>query len=532
MSLWDKVRGMIGLPASDAQSGANIADPAIRAIVQKSDANKPQLYREQIQRALAYLRGQAQVYVLISLRQQFPKTAEFMQPLQLGLYTRLMTERSRTFAGDGQKFELLRDGKPVEEAGGVKWQTVLDDAKLIQKLIEIDRHADAARSYFIRVLWNEKKKCVLLTLFSPDRVNLPLSPDVRDVEDCEEIALELAPIRDPQTTASGNGSTAREKRRFEHWTAAEENPWYRIVDDDGEVIDEGENPYADDEGNPVIPLVRFSTVDPDAGAWQLPDEALLGGAEAVDAQYTNMWHVTKLGAYGQWKGQRQANVQADEWPGQVDRGPETIMIAPNGWDLEHVAQSAPITEIGTGVADFMKQLSALAALPPGTVVQEGSRNIASGAALLIERAPLDELRRDRILAYDCAVERLLELIRIVWNYHQPDASTQFLKCKPEWTPGDVQPPVDQIGQAQIDAAKIKNGTWSPVRSLMRDESLSREDAKTRAAEIAEENRAGVAANMRDVSGSLFPPRQPAPDAQAPKRPDVPVPPAPADVPKG
>jgi hypothetical protein len=437
MSLWDKVRGMIGLPASDAQSGANIADPAIRAIVQKSDANKPQLYREQIQRALAYLRGQAQVYVLISLRQQFPKTAEFMQPLQLGLYTRLMTERSRTFAGDGQKFELLRDGKPVEEAGGVKWQTVLDDAKLIQKLIEIDRHADAARSYFIRVLWNEKKKCVLLTLFSPDRVNLPLSPDVRDVEDCEEIALELAPIRDPQTTASGNGSTAREKRRFEHWTAAEENPWYRIVDDDGEVIDEGENPYADDEGNPVIPLVRFSTVDPDAGAWQLPDEALLGGAEAVDAQYTNMWHVTKLGAYGQWKGQRQANVQADEWPGQVDRGPETIMIAPNGWDLEHVAQSAPITEIGTGVADFMKQLSALAALPPGSgrpgglAQQVAERRSAPHRARAPRRAP----PRPHPRCTSCAVERLLE----------PHPDRVELRTSP--TRQDAVPQV----QAEVDA---------------------------------------------------------------------------------
>jgi hypothetical protein len=517
VSLWDSVKSMFAVGPDDVPGGGQIADEEIAEIVATSEANKPIQYRQEIHRALAYLRGQAQPYVLLSLQKQFPETAEFMQPLQLGLYTRLMVERGRTFAGDGQKFELYRDGKVVAEAGGVKWEDVLRDAGLVQKLIDLDRRADAARSFFLRPGWHNARGCVDLTLFEPSRTHLPLSPDARDIEECEAVALELSPIRDPRTTASGGGSQIREKRRFEHWTAPQnkpppseddveseeedesDGPMLRIVDDDGTVHFKAPNPYYDEtdldehkQPKSVIPLVRFATLDTDDGYWQLPDGALLGAAEAVDAQFTNAWHIQKLNGYGQWKAEQDGSGDAEDWPGKVDRGPEVFMRIPRGWKAEHVTQDAPTDSMSRAVTEFIRHIAGVASLPPGSVIQDGARQVPSGAALLVERAPLDELRRDRILMYQRSVERLLNLIRIVWNAHQPSNKTRFLNCTPKWTPGDVRPPIDPLQQSQIDDANIKLGTWSPVRCLMRDEGLSRDEAMKRIAEIAEENRVRVA----------------------------------------
>lgn len=459
--------------------------PDVKALVAASDALKPPGYDAEIERAVAYLTNNAAMYATKALRQQFPNTAQYMSPVDLGLYRRFIVEQSRALVG---RWSLDLVGASEEQAA--LWADVQARVHIRRKLVEVARRANALRKVFVRVTWDARQLCVRLTMFAPHKVHLPYAADATRLEDLDRLALELAPVR---------SGPLMEKRR-EVWTRGE-GAMVWIVNERGTSLAEGPNPYADDAGQSIIPLVEFTTVDPDDGAWQLPDAQLLGAAEAINAQLTNAWHVAKLGVYGQPISERTSEGTDDEWPGEVPRGPEVVIDVPRGRTYRVDTVNAGVEKLEGLVTSLIGQTEASASLPPGSVLQ-GSRTVPSGVALLIERAPLDELRQDHLDLLTPSIERLADVVRWVWNAHQPSNSTRLMKLPAKFTAGAVHPPLGVAERAQADEAQIRIGTSSAVRVLMRDRGLSREDAMALAAEIAAENRAARGATVADFAQSL------------------------------
>lgn len=487
MGVVESVRSFFG----GASASGGVVGP-VGELIAATRAQQPEGYAAQVARANAYLTGEAAGYVRAALQRSFPESAQHMEIAELKLYRRVILEQSRVFAGDG-KYELVRDDEVVEEAGGAKWLDVLRDAHWSRKSVEINRATTANRVLFVRVSWDDARGCVVLTQFTPDRAFLALSDTVRDVDTAPEIAVELESV-----VAEG-----KKRRRFERWTVGEE-PLFEVVDERGEVIRSGPNEYRGPDGlitdaAPFLPFVVFRATDPDWGWWAMPDQALLAAAETVNTDLANSRFVGRLNAHGQWVAKQTApdGEGVQPWSGRLARGPEKIMKAPRGWDLTHISQDAPLVELDAQTRSFVDMVTTAEQLPPGSVLAS-SRQMPSGVALQIERAPLAEFRQDQIEIFRPSVERLLDVVRMVWNAHQPDNSTRFLGCRPRWTPGAVRAPVTNEEQARVDEAEVRLGVTSPARLLMRkDPTLTLDAAKALAQEIADENRARTAGSLAD-----------------------------------
>lgn len=454
-------------------------------IIKASDALKPTGYAAAVSRAVAYYLGSAQTYVLASLRRSFPNTAQFMAPAPQGLYPRMIKERARAFAGDWSA-TLTRNGEEVEAAGAVTWESVLDAARFGAVLVEANRLADVAGRVFVRVSWDEKRGRVILRLVTPDRVHLELDPDAVELSDASRVMVELQAVG--------------ESRRFEVWTLGDD-PQVIQYDERGKELSRAPNPYrAPDglpDGEPVIPIVGLTTVGAIHGLWPMPNEDMLSAAETADTVATSAVHSLKLNGFGQWVASNSAGTDAEQWPGQVDRGPEAIMIAPRGWQVEHVSQDSQATPSMEFLTRYIGNATAAASLPPGSVLSEG-RSQASGVSMLLERQPLDELRADMLTYLTPGVRDLMRAIVIVWNAHQPSNATRFLGCDVSFTSGSMTPPKTDAERADLDEVEIRIGVSSPVRVLMRDEGLTREEAIAKVHEIAEENRVRTAPMLADM----------------------------------
>jgi hypothetical protein len=485
-------------PGSGSRVGGRVGE-----LIAATQAAQPEGYAAAVDKVNAYYLGQTDSYVREALARQFPQDAPHMQVVELELAPRIICEQSRVFAGDG-KYELERDGAPVEEAGGVKWADVLKGAGWSRESVELNRATTANKLLFVRVSWDEVHRCVVLTKFLPNKTFIEFSDEVRSVDAAKEIAFELEPV-----VVDG-----KRRRRFERWTADNE-PVFEVLDENGKVLRQQANEYrgpdgrGSTEGTPLLPVVEFRASDPDWGRWPMPDEALVAAAETVNADLTNARYIARQSAYGQWVGETVDAENTEPWPAKVDKGPGRIMKAPKGKRLTHIAQQAPIVELDVQTKSYVEMVTSTRQLPPGSVLASG-RQVPSGVALQIERAPLHEFRKDQIELFSPSVHRLLDLIRIVWNAHQDSDPTRFLGCKPRWTPGAVREPVTDEEQARVDEAEIRIGVSSPVRVLMRkNPTLTREAAMKLAAEIAEENRVRTAGSLADfgrrIAAEVVPP---------------------------
>src|SRR6185312_17248243 len=134
--------------------------------------------------------------------------------------------------------------------------------------------------------------------FTPEKVHIWFDERSWELNRAKGILLELEP------DCSGD----KKVRQWEFWSADPELPLNFIIDEEGNVsgtmTDDGaesfDNPYVDDKGRPIVPIISFADEDESVGYWNPPSQALIDAQMAIDANETNLQHIAKQQGYGQW----------------------------------------------------------------------------------------------------------------------------------------------------------------------------------------------------------------------------------------
>ncbi len=477
---------------------------------ERSDKMKPRAYSSIVEQALRYYWGLAQDDTLWALRRAFPKTADYMTPVSVPIIEYVIKKQAAVFSGD-PAFELVdHAGQTVEAAGGAQWKDIVTAAELQRHLQQMNRLTRLCKRSFVRVTWDARRKRVHLVTFTPDKVHVLFPPDSRDLNDATGVLLDIEPALIGESVV----------RRWEFWCAGK-TPRNFIIDEAGRVTgvpdESGKlsfgNPYVNDRGEPIVPIVSFADEDVSVGYWLLPRQSLVGAQQAIDVDQTTLKYVMRLQGFGQWVSEVQAGErQPEDWAGEPTRGqnapvdsrsgllglwgrnlqrrgdgdatvtmgPDIVLSVPRGRKLVHIPQEARITEQVTANDRFLKQVLTAESVPPGEMLGEPQRQ--SGYALQVERLSLTELRADQVALYQRPTEELITLVRLLWDAHQPDDTTRFGPLHARFRAGEMTTPIDPATQNATDAFELQWKLASRAQIVARRNDVSLDEARALLAE--------------------------------------------------
>jgi len=460
----------------------------------------PHDYAAQVDTALRYLRGQHLRDTTQWLREHYGDSAQFMTPAVISVFRRVVLELARVYGQEGEEFPLLSEGEgEVDPRQADLWSRVRVGCELDRKLKELERHTVAAKRMFVRVGWNSRLDAVRLTLFSPTSVfPIWIGGDDRHLSSASGVLLAIEPTYDEQ---------GRAIERWEFWSAERtftidsrgRVDLGTIEAADGSVTPSAENPYGQ------IPIVAFAADEQDtAGYYALPDEQLLSAQRVVNAVASDIVQTHRQQGYGQLYTETVPGEAPGDWAASTSVGPRTgrdrgaaqgrtirlgptrIVDVPRGRRLGVLAFNADVEGGVRLLHSYLSDVITSEGLPPGSVLAD-SRTAASGTALLVERQPLTEARRDLVEIMRPSTRELLELVRLAWNTHRP---TEQLRLTPDWVEGTPTPPISREERRRADEVDVRLGIESPVTIVMRDRGLEREAAVRYVAERQAEGAGG------------------------------------------
>jgi hypothetical protein len=449
--------------------------------------------------ALMY-RGQMVADTTAALRRAFPTSWSKIHPLSLPAFQRVSVATATVFAGSPRHELVGDDGEalPADDARTKRWDDALAGAQIQAVEQEADRQTVGVRRVFAREAWDPDRGCLRIDLFTPDKVFPRFALDSFSLDRAEGVLLEVAPVQKGDKTV----------RRFEFWSAGE-HPRNFWIDETNEITTpagnpEGLNQIVDDEGSPVVPIVAFADTAPGSAYWAMPDESLVSGQRAINVALSNLRHVEMMQGHGQWVAQiADASKNPDPWIGSspvpvgasraerraaqesaetlVQFGPDKILTVPKGWALDHKAQSAPLADLRQGVVDLLSNYCALRGLPVRTLIPSAPQT--SGVALVQEREPLEQIRRDRVAFLREAADRLLNVARWVFNANQKDNATRILGVRCRFVPDKTRPVMDEETASRLEKADLASRLTSRAHILAKREGLPLEKAIARVQEI-------------------------------------------------
>jgi hypothetical protein len=475
---------------------------------ERCDKARPSSYASVVQQALRYYRGLAQDDTMWALRRAFPKSADYMTPVSVPIVKYVINKQATVFSGEPDFHLADATGNPVEDS---RWDKLITKVELQRHLQQANRMTRLCKRSFVRVTWSPRRGCPRLTTFTPDNVHVLFPPDATELNDALGVLLDLSPaiVNDVHV------------KRWEFWSAGE-NPRNFIIDAQGTISgvpDESgtpqfDNPYRDDAGHPIIPIVSFADEDVSVGYWLIPDLSLIAAQQAIDVDQTTMKHVARLQCFGQWVSEVQpGEKQPDDWSGEptqgqyspfgnrsglqglwgrlgqkrqdgdatITMGPDVILDVPAGRKLTHVKQEAQLAEQVLANDRYLKQLLTAQSIPPGEMMGEPAR--VSGIALQLERMGLTELRNDQVALYQQPTEELMNVLRLVNDAHQPDNSTRFGPLVPKFSADVIDIPIDPAVQNATDLFELQNGLASVPEKIAERRDISLAAATAIAAQI-------------------------------------------------
>jgi hypothetical protein len=238
--------------------------------------------------------------------------------------------------------------------------------------------------------------------------------------------------------------------------------WQRL-DYRGDQLDGGANPYG------ILPFLPLWDRAPTDAFWLAGGDDLIVMQEAINKALVDLLHTMEFQGFGLgW-------IRGGDGRGTLHTGPGAMVELPEGGELGYAAPAAPIDEVVNAIDRLMKWAAVSNGLPGASMSVDPTDE--SGISKIVGNAELEEARRDDIALFRVYERRLFEIIRAVWNYHNPgrklsDAATtliDFADPKPDTSPKD---------QAATWELLLSIGLISPVDAAMeRNPDLqTREDA--------------------------------------------------------
>ncbi|MFZ2634123.1 MAG: hypothetical protein WAX48_21305 [Desulfosalsimonadaceae bacterium] len=347
-------------------------------------------------------------------------------PCFVNVVKKVINTLAAVYARDAVR-ELKGAEKDVET-----FQAICQSSGLSVKMKAASRYVKLCKTVLIRPVW--RKGAIDLDILTGDVLDVATGDTP---EDLQSVMITHYPE-----------SGKQDEIEYSFWTDTE----FKRLDYRGNVIQEEVNPYG------VLQFLPLFDRCPTSDFWLSGGDDLINIQEAINEKLTDLLYIIRMQGFGVgWiKKSKQSGASIGVNPG-------TLIELPEDGAIGFESQKAPIKEILSAIDFLIAQVAVLNGLSASSLSTKTVRE--SGLAKVAGQRELEELRRDDIILWRRFEQQLFELIRVVWNVHNPakkisDAAVlnvDFYDPKPEISPKD---------QAETWDSLIKLGVLSPVDVAM------------------------------------------------------------------
>lgn len=345
------------------------------------DQNNTQRKNETVKRLDYYRSNQAQ-YIKEELEKTFAN-ADKLTPLFVNLVRKIVDNLAMVYCKPAKR-EVEGTQRDTDIYNEV-WET----ANLDVVMKQASRLTKLLKTILLRAVWRNGK--LELDILTGDIIDVEVGDSPRDLQ---KVLVTHYP-------ASGKA----EEITYSLWTP--EN--YQRLDYRGYVVEEMENPYQ------RLPFVSLWDSMPIDSFWIDDGQDIIDAQTAINERLTDLCHVLRWQGFG--VGYRKDETGA--YKNEIDIGPgEFVNLSCNQYSEIGFAQpQAPIEETVNAIEFIMNQVAIANGLSAHSLTAKPVNE--SGVSKIVSNNELMEKRRDDIALFRKYEHDLFELIKVVWNTHNP-----------------------------------------------------------------------------------------------------------------
>lgn len=472
------------------------------AFLERAERWKPSGYDAEMALRLDYYLGSQEWDVTQQLKMHFPLSWQNMAIHTARLTRKVVDTRAHVFSKQS-RFPLITDGGvalPDTDPGAKRWSNIQRSSDLRQRLKTVNRWAELLNTVLLAVAYDDDAQAPKLTVLAPQFVNVEFDPAYPfSIQRARGVMVELAGENGAAESDWGSPASLRqtEGRRFEFWTTDPNGPVHVILDGDGHTVEmegmDGSNPYRDERGRPVIPIVPFHAHDPELGFFSLANGDLVRENRSLNLTLTDMHYIARCQGFGQVVIERSVTGGGNTGKGgsqsaseQLAMGPAKALVLKPG-EKASVLQAQPLlAQLESIVTSDAKRSAVFHDVPAGAVLAD-SRTIASAAALVVEREPLIEAREEQVDHYRKAVEETFRVMRVVNNWHAPTSLMLPADATMAFQPGDLRVPFAPQDEQDTDLVDLANDLVTLPQILSKRSGITVDEARQVLDKNREEN---------------------------------------------
>jgi len=338
------------------------------------------------------------------------------------------------------------------------YQTITEQCSLDLKMKQASRYTKLLKTILLRPVWRN------------DHIDLDLlCGNILDIETGD------SPEDLQRILITDYGSSNKiEDIEYSLWTA----DTFQRLDYRGSILDEQPNPYR------VLPFIPvFDYMPTGSQFWLGGGDDIISLQESINMALTDLLFLMRMQAFG-------VGYVKSSSPGggSVRVDPGTLIELPTDGEIGFKAQQAEIEQVLAAIDKLVKWACVSNGLSAGSMSTDPTEQ--SGVAKIVDNKELSELRLDDIALFRSYEKKLFDLMRTVWNVHNPK---QKLSEKATLAIDfyDPSPKVSPKEQAETWNMLLEMGIATAVDVIMeRNKDLkTREDALSFLMQLQEENRA-------------------------------------------
>lgn len=396
---------------------------------------------------LDFYHDQQEAYVVERLQQIFSEPDK-LTPTFTNIVKKIVNQLAQVYAHDA-----IREVTGTDSDKGI-FSAICDSAALSVKMKAASRYVKLLKTALIRPVWRHGKLDLDI-----------LTGDVLDVQ-TGDTPEDLRSILITHYPESGK----QDEVEYSHWTAED----ISRLDYRGNVLKTDVNPYG------VLPFLPLWDRCPLSDFWLSGGDDLINAQEGINEKLTDLLYVCRMQGFGVgWLKRPQGN------GGSLTVSPGTMIELPIDGAIGFESQKAPIDGLLKAVQFLIEQAGLANGLSAAALSTKTVRE--SGLAKVQGQRELEELRRDDIILWKKYESQLFDLIRVVWNIHNPARKiSQAATLSVDFY--DPKPVISAKDQAETWALLKELGVISLVDIAMeRNPDLkTREEAKTFLVQIKDE----------------------------------------------